>query len=303
MRVLVTGGVGFIGRATVEAMVSEGFEVTVVDRDESPGRSRPGVDFIAGDLRDPSVVKDALSAAHDGVVHLAAMTSVLRSVERPGEVFESNVGVTAALLEGCRAYGIANFVMGSTNAVVGNGATGLLTEKSPLAPLTPYGATKAAAEMLLSSYVASYGMAACSLRFTNVYGPGMANKDSVVARLMRAALYRRGIQIYGDGEQVRDYLFVGDAARAVLVALRGEVGGPLIVGSGTSTSMNELHRMACRATGVEIAAQHVARRQGEMAAVRVDTSRAASLGLTPSRTLEEGLVETWRYFESLAEPG
>ena len=183
-----------------------------------------------------------LDAGTDAVVHLAALTSVLRSVEDPAGTYEVNVAVTANLLELAREREVGTFIFASTNAVAGDVGRHVITERTPLRPMTPYGATKAAAEMLLSSYAAAYGIDACALRFSNVYGPGMARKDSFVPRLMRAARSGAGIDIYGDGAQLRDLVHVDDIMHGMLTAWRAGYSGPLIVASGTSDSVNDMRR-------------------------------------------------------------
>lgn len=293
MRVLVTGGSGFVGRALVGRLAARGDAVRVVDLRPFPG---PGVDALVGDLRDPAVVEAALAGGLDAVVHLAAVTSVLRSKEAPHEVFTTNVAATELLLEGCRTRGVRRFVLASSNAVVGDVGRRTIDETLSLAPLTPYGATKAAAEMLCSAYAASFGLVTVALRFTNLYGPGMQDKDSVVARLMRAARAGGGIEVYGDGEQLRDYLYIDDACRALELALDLSAPTTLCVGLGRSVSMNELHRLACEATGRAIGKVHVPPKAGEMPAVVVDTSRLEALGLRPAVDLPEGLAATWRDF-------
>src|SRR3954447_10426345 len=215
MRVLVTGGLGFIGRHVVAVLRAEGHRVTVVDRVPFDD---PEVPCVTGELEDLSVRDAALDAGADAVVHLAAETSVLGSMAQPGIVHRVNVDVTAALLELCRGRGVGAFVMASTNAVVG-AHDGAMTERVPLAPLTPYGATKAAAEMLMSGYHGAYGMRTVALRLTNVYGPGMHHKDSFVPRLMRAAADDAGVTVYGDGRQQRDLVHVSDVVRAFLTAV------------------------------------------------------------------------------------
>lgn len=297
MRILVTGGAGFLGRALVPALAVRGDEVVVADLVAFPA---PSVRCVVGDLRDPAVVDRATAWRPEAVVHLAALTSVVESTRRPAEVFETNVVATQLLLERCRLLDVESFLLASTNAVVGDASKGAINERSPLAPLTPYGATKAAAEMMVSAYASSYGLAGASLRFTNIYGPGMTTKDSVVVRLMRAALSGGTLRIYGDGGQRRDYVFVGDAVRAVSAALGQRVRGPLTVGSGHSVSVNELHRLASAATGVAIGSETVERPPGEMDSVVVDTARAAAIGFRASVSLPEGLVATWKDFCAVA---
>lgn len=293
MRVVVTGGSGFIGRHVVARLSARGDEVSVVDLRPFGGE---GVPLVVGDLRDRPVVDEAVGAGVDAVVHLAAITSVLQSVNEPDAVFRTNVVATEHLLERCRDLGVGRLVFASTNAVVGDVGRAIIDESLALHPLTPYGATKAAAEMLLSAYASSYGITAVALRFTNVYGAGMQVKDSVVARLMRAALSGGGIQVYGDGEQLRDYVHVTDAAAAIEHGLALDAADTLTIGAGRSVSMNELHAIACKATGVDIGKEHVPAKPGEMPAVVVSNAKARASGWTPAHSLEEGIAATWQDF-------
>jgi UDP-glucose 4-epimerase len=294
LRVLVTGGSGFIGRHVVARLRARGDDVSVVDLKPFPD---PDVRCIVGDLRNRSVAEEAVTRDLDGVVHLAAITSVLLSVNEPDAVFHTNVVATEYLLEQCRQLGVRRFVFASTNAVAGDVGTATIDETLSLRPLTPYGATKAAAEMLMSAYAASYGLTCVALRFTNVYGAGMQTKDSVIARLMRAALTGGGIQIYGDGEQLRDYVYVTDAAAAIEHGLAMANSDVLTIGAGESVSMNELHRLTAEVTDVAISKEHVPGKPGEMPAVIVDISHAASVGWTPAFTVREGLAATWQDFQ------
>ncbi len=298
MRVLVTGGSGFVGRHLVPRLQARGDEVRVVDLRPYPDAS---CDALVGDLRDRAVVDRALEEGFDAVVHLAAITSVLQSVNDPHGVFTTNVDATELLLERARVLGVGRFVFASSNAVVGNVGQRVIDETIPLHPLTPYGATKAAAEMLLSAYGASYGLRAVALRFTNLYGAGMQVKDSVVARLMRAALTGGELEIYGDGEQLRDYLYVSDACASIELALALGESDVLTIGAAASVSMNTLHRMACEATGVDIPARHVAAKAGEMPAVVVDIARARAAGFSPGYELATGLAATWADFQRQPE--
>jgi UDP-glucose 4-epimerase len=244
------------------------------------------------------VVESALQEGTSGVFHLAGVTSVLESQRDPVAVYEANVAVTAALLERARQVGASSFVLASTNAVVGDVGDDRIDEQSPLRPLTPYGATKAAAEMLCSAYAASYAIAAAAVRLTNVYGPGMDHKDSIVPRLLRAARTGASFQVYGDGRQVRDYLHLDDAVESLLVAWRTGLSGPLTAGFGTSVSVNKLVGLVREVTGAKLPVTHVDPRAGEMPSVRVDIQRAAELGFRPGVALPDGLARTWRRLEA-----
>jgi len=150
LRILVTGGSGFIGRHVVSDLSSAGARVRVLDLQPHPD---PGVDLVQGDMVEPDVLDAALQGGVDGVVHLAAVTSVLRSVEHPVLTYRTNVEATSMLLEGARSAGATSLVFASTNAVTGPMRGPAITESEVLQPLTPYGATKAAGEMLMSAYV------------------------------------------------------------------------------------------------------------------------------------------------------
>lgn len=292
-RVLVTGGAGFIGTRLVRALAAAGAETVVADLHPHPDAD---VRSVVGDLRDPEVQRRALTPGTDAVVHLAAMTSVLRSMEQPAQVYQTNVAMTADLLELARETGTRTFLFASTNAVTGDVGDTAIDEGMPLRPLTPYGATKAAAEMLLSAYTASYGMRCCALRFANVYGPGMARKDSMVPRLMRAARSGAQVEIYGDGKQARDFVHVDDVIQAILLAWRTGHVGPLIVGSGRSVSVNELVDLTRRVTGAPLPTRYVPAKPGEMPAVVLDVSAARALGFRPRYDLEAGLATVWPEF-------
>ncbi|MGH3433291.1 MAG: NAD-dependent epimerase/dehydratase family protein [Thermocrispum sp.] len=298
-RVLVTGGCGFIGRAVVEGFRRKGMAVVVADR-EPPDAEIDGVSYLKGDLTDASLREAAVAPGTAGIVHLAARTSVLQSVQHPTETYADNVAVTQELLELARARGVRRFLLASTNAVVGDVGAATITEDLPLRPLTPYGATKAACEMLLSGYAGAYGMTTCALRFTNVYGPGMLHKDSFVPRMMRAAMSGDGVRVYGDGRQRRDLVHVDDVVAGTLSAWDSGYTGRAIVGSGRSVSVLELIETVRGVTGRPVPAEQVPAPDGEMPAVVVDVSRSAeTIGYRPSMGLADGLASVWRYFLEL----
>ena len=292
-QVVVTGGSGFIGRRLVKRLQDEGVEVTVIDLKPFPGRA---VRSVVGDTYDPAVIAKAVTTDTDTIFHFAASTSVLKSVVDPDLTFRNNIAATHQLLEAARRNSVRSFIFASSNAVAGDVGSATITEDTVLRPLSPYGATKAAMEMMLSSYSASYGILGGALRFSNVYGPGMAEKDSFIPRLMRAALNGTGVEIYGDGEQIRDVVHVDDVVSGVLTAWRTGHIGPLIIASGSSISVNDMVKTARKITKAPIPVHHVDAKQGEMPAVVVDISRAKALGYHPEFSFEKGLMTVWTDF-------
>jgi UDP-glucose 4-epimerase len=292
-RVLVTGGAGFIGRRLVRALTAAGHEVAVIDLRPYSG---DGVEMVTGDIRDDAVLARAVRPGTDTIIHLAAITSVVDSIDDPVGTYQTNVAATASLLELARTTGVTTFLLASTNAVVGNVGDETITERSPLRPLSPYGATKAAAEMLLSCYAGVYGMTTCAMRFSNVYGPGMQQKDSFIPRLMRAARDGKGVQVRGDGSMVRDVVHVDDVVQGILAAWRAGHIGPVILGSGQSVSVMDMVEAARSVTGAPLPVEHVPVGPGEMPAVLLDTSVARGLGYVPGYDLKSGLATVWPEF-------
>jgi UDP-glucose 4-epimerase len=296
-RVLVTGGSGFIGRHVVADLRDAGARVRIVDLVAHPD---PEIEIVRGDIAEPDVLDAAFDGGIDAVVHLAAVTSVLRSLEHPELTFQINVAATASLLEAARVAGASALVFASTNAVTGPMQGPAISEAATLRPLTPYGATKSAAEMMMSAYTASYGLRCASLRLTNVYGPGMQAKDSIVARLMRAIRLGTAFEIYGDGRQVRDYVHAADVTAAVRFGLASDAwAGPIVVGAGRSLSVLEVVGAVRRVTAAPLEVTHGPPRAGEMPAVIVDASRARSLGWAPRLRFESGLEGVWEEWSAI----
>jgi UDP-glucose 4-epimerase len=298
-RVLVTGGSGFIGRQVVATLSAAGAKVRVVDLQPHPD---PAVDIVLGDIADPEVIEAAFDgdpagsggARFDGVVHLAAVTSVLKSVEQPELTYRTNVQGTHRVLEGARAAGVSALVMASTNAVTGPMEEPKIHERARLRPMTPYGATKAAGEMMMSAYTAVYGVRCTAIRLTNVYGPGMQAKDSIIARLMRCIRLGHTFEVYGAGTQVRDYVHSLDVVAAVELALTDpDWSGPVVIGSGTSLSVLDVVAEVKRVTGAEFTVTHGAAKVGEMPAVIVDNANARSMGWEPRYDFTTGVSGVW----------
>ncbi|MDA8196176.1 MAG: NAD-dependent epimerase/dehydratase family protein [Actinomycetota bacterium] len=301
--IVVTGGSGFIGSAISKHLAGRGYRVSNIDLVH---REMSGVSYIGCDIRNRDSLEALFPNDADGVIHMAAITSVLQSKKDPVGVFETNLSATSSLLEISRLRGVKTFHMASSNAVFGSilplGRSSKdeidikFTEEMSLYPLTPYGATKAAAEMLGAAYNDSYGITFGSLRLTNVYGTDMGGKDSIVPRIMRSIINKTSIEIYGDGLQWRDYIFIDDVVDAFTLALEDGWNGPTIVGSGVSYSVLDLIAAVERATDHKVDFSHVESKGGEMRGVRVDISLAKGRGFNPRFSIEDGLSRVYHDF-------
>jgi UDP-glucose 4-epimerase len=303
MRSLVTGGAGFIGSNLVDALVGRGDEVTVLD-DLSTGRSENlegalsnGARLVEQDIRDRDAVAEAVAGARPDVIfHLAAQIDVRKSVADPAFDASINVGGTANLLEAARETDVRRFVFTSTGGAIygeGQGQELPLGEDAPLAPLSPYGQSKLAAEGYLALYERLYGRSGVSLRLGNVYGPRQdpLGEAGVIAIFCGRIEAGERPTVYGDGRQTRDYIYVGDVVDAALAAASSELTGPVNIGTGRATDVLELVDRMRAISGAEgFEAEFAPPRTGEVQEVSVDPARAeAELGWSPKVGLDEGL--------------
>jgi UDP-glucose 4-epimerase len=295
VRILVTGGAGFIGANLVRLLLQHGHEVTVLDN-LSTGRREYLADLplelVVGDILDADLVNQVV-AGHDGVVHLAAQTGVPGSLENPRRDCEVNVLGTLNLLEASRHAGVKRFVFASSNAPLGRQAPPATEDKAPL-PLSPYGASKLAGEGYCLAYHGSWGLGTVVLRFANVYGPYSAHKGSVVAKFFKDIAREGRITIHGDGQQTRDFVYVGDLCRAILLALESDVGGEVFqIATGVETSILELAQRIQEMIEQDLTMQHGPARQGD---IRKNYSGIAKvqemLDWKPLVQLEYGLHKT-----------
>ena len=300
MRAIVTGGAGFIGSHVAEALLARGDEVHVLD-DLSTGYREnvpDGAALHVGDIREPDEIVDAVEP--DAILHFAAQANVRVSVERPAHDAEINVFGTLQILEAARRYD-ATIVLASTGGAIYGECDRPAAERAPRRPLSPYGTSKLAAEEYVATYNRLYGTNHVSLRYANVYGPRqVAHGEAGVVAIFMGALRDGGTpRIYGDGMQTRDYVHVGDAARATLAALERKRGGVFNIGTGIETSVLELYTAIERASGVEQVAEHAPQRLGELQRSVLDVSLAArELGWTPAVALDDGLARTWEWVSS-----
>jgi UDP-glucose 4-epimerase len=301
-RILITGGLGFIGGNLVHRLNGR-FMLRVLDDGSTGSRScveDADIDVIDGDIRDSAIVEAALDDV-DLVVHLAAHTRVLDSIMAPRQNFETNVVGTMNVLLGMRERGMTRLVSASTGGAILGDAVPPVHERMVPAPLSPYGASKLAAEGYCSAFAASYGMNLISLRFSNVYGPGSLHKGSVIAVFMKQILRKEEIVVYGDGSQVRDFVYVGDIVAGIESALSADTSGVFQLGSGIPTSINQLLKLLSDVLGESKMPPvcYAPFRTGEVRETWCDIGRArAGLHFEPSMDLDDGLRETWRWFNA-----
>ena len=302
MKVLVTGGAGFIGSHIVDALVEAGHEVVVLD-DLSTGHRdyvNPKARFIEMDIRDAALADVFAQERFDVISHQAARCDVRASVQDPFTYEDVNVRGGLKLLECCRQFETTKVIFASTGGAVYGEPKYLPTdERHPLQPLDPYGATKAAFELFLHAYGVNYGLRYTVLRYPNVYGPRQDpfGEAGVVAIFIGQML--RGLQatVNGDGEQQRDFVYVSDVVRVNLLALDDGDGGVYNLGWGVGVSVNQIFRTLKAMTGYPLEEIHGPPRPGEVRHSCLDARKAhAELGWEPTVGLDEGLWQTVEYF-------
>ncbi len=300
MKISVTGGLGFIGTTLVTKLREElDAEVVILDNLSNPsGDLEIGdrVSHLNGDIRDPDAIKDALEGS-DAVVHLAAHTRVIESIEDPRINFDINVVGTFNILETMRSSGIQRFVGASTGGAILGEAEPPISEEMPAKPASPYGASKLAGEGYCWAYAQSYGLKAASLRFSNIYGPHSRHKSSVVAAFLKDILERGMVTVYGDGSQTRDYLFVEDLCDGIIASIQHGVEGVYQLGFGKPTSVNELIAIIRKVTGIKFDVDYQDFRAGEILHTYCNIEQARTrFGYNPATELADGVAKTWEWF-------
>jgi UDP-glucose 4-epimerase len=294
LRAIVTGGAGFIGSHVVDALIARGDEVLVLD-DLSRGKRTnvPEAQLEVVDIRQPL---DDRFEGTEVCFHLAAQVDVRLAVERPDHDAQVNVLGTVNVLEAARRHG-TQVVLASTGGAIYGECDRPAPEDAPRRPLSPYGVSKLAGEEYLAAYNRLHGTSHASLRYGNVYGPRQDphGEAGVVAIFFGRLAAGERARIFGDGQQTRDYVYVGDVARATLAAAGR--GGVFNVGTGIETSVVELYELCRQVAGSDLNAEHAEARLGELQRSVLDGSRAKrGLSWLPEVGLEEGLRRTWESF-------
>ena len=307
MRALVTGGAGFIGSHLVDRLVDIGHDVIVLDN-FSTGRTKnlsrslhhQNLKVMTGDIRKISRSFVKRLRGVDIVCHLAAVTSVQQSVRDPVFTTEANLVGTLNVLQAAKALKAQRVVFASSAAVYGRPRTFPIAEDAIVSPISPYGASKAASELYLRSFVENHGIEAVSLRYFNVYGPRQTASQyaGVISIFAKRALNQQPLQIFGDGSQTRDFIFVSDVVDATMASLEmTSKNRTFNIASGNETTVLELARVVQRITGSPTGLEFCPPRTGDIPRSVADTARAKKELRFEARTsLEDGLSATIGWF-------
>ncbi len=296
---VVTGGLGFIGSHLAERLVADGWHVRIADNRPAanwqPASIATGtVEVVECDIRDASAVATAAISA-DVIFHQAAVASVQRSIEHPRETVEVNIGGTLNVLEAARQQSVRRVVFASSAAVYGDGPESPKTETLPPRPLSPYAVSKLTGEHLCQVYAHLHGLQTVSLRYFNVFGPRQdpsSPYSGVISRFTDAIQRGAAVTIFGDGEQTRDFVYVGDVVRANLLAATAPHanGRAFNIGSGRATSLNTLLAVLSDIVGAGVIADYQPARPGDIRASVADISAARSaLGFSVEHDLSRAL--------------
>jgi UDP-glucose 4-epimerase len=301
MKILITGGLGFIGTNLIKKLIKDdNYQVTVLDNYSNTSNTiDDSTEFriIEGDIENAELVSSVVRD-NDIVVHFAAHTRVIDSIETPLKNFSINVVGTLNILEAMHKHNIPRIINASTGgAILGEVKPPVHEEIAPK-PMAPYGASKLAAEAYCSAYAHSYGMSFMNLRFSNVYGKYSINKASAVAAFIKSIIRTRKVTVYGDGSQTRDYLYVEDLADGIIQAIQSSCNGTYQLGSGIPTSINTLLSVLKETLPVDFECTYENFRSGEIKHTHCDISKARNgFGYNPVTTLQDGIKSTWEWYK------
>ncbi|HKT46458.1 MAG TPA: SDR family oxidoreductase [Candidatus Acidoferrales bacterium] len=311
MRYLVTGGAGFIGSNTVDELVRRGHSVVVLDdlssgKEENLAETRNKITFIKGSITDIEVVRKAVQEA-DYVLHLAARTSVPRSVKDPIETNRINIDGTLNVLVAARDAKVKRVVFAASSSAYGETPTLPKVETMSPQPISPYGVTKFVGELYAQTFGRCYGLENVSVRYFNIFGPRQdpgSPYSGVLAKFCTCFLEGTQPVVFGDGEQTRDFTYVDNAVQANLLACEApNVSGRVFnVGVGGRTSLNEVLRVLGEVSGNRLEAKYDPPREGDIRDSQADISQAREwLGYEPAVAFDEGLRRTFEWYKSSAK--
>ena len=315
---LITGGCGFIGLSFIARILRESPETSirvfdnlsvgtredlseVISAVEKEHNVKPtGIELVEGDIRDYKICHKCCDGI-DVIIHLAANTGVAPSIENPRYDMEANVIGIFNMLEAARLNNVKKFIFASSGASIGEVEPPIHEEKVPR-PVSPYGASKLAGEAYCSAYFWTFGIKTVALRFANVYGPLSKHKNSVVAKFLKQALSGETLEIYGDGSQTRDFIYIDDLIQAIILSIELDVGGEVFqIATFKETTVDEIAKkiknLVAKEFGVKVSIIHGKTRIGDVKRNYSDISKAKKmLGFSPDFNLDKGLKNTFEYF-------
>lgn len=315
---LITGGCGFIGLSLIARLLRENPETRirvldnfsvgtredlfdVISLVEKEHNIKPaGIELVVGDIRDYDICNKCCDGI-DVIVHLAANTGVAPSIENPKYDMEANVVGLFNMIEAARQNNVKKFIFASSGASIGEVEPPIHEEKVPR-PVSPYGASKLAGEAYCSAYYRSFGIKTVSLRFANVYGPLSKHKNSVVAKFLKQAFSGETLEIYGDGSQTRDFIYIDDLIEAIILSIKADVGGEVFqIATFKETTVEEIamkiKNLVEHSLGTKVSITHGRTRTGDVKKNYSDISKAKKmLGFFPEFDLDKGLKNTFEYF-------
>jgi len=306
-KAVVTGGAGFIGSHLAEALSEHDYHLTILDNlstgkkeNIAPLLTKKIIEFVQGSITDLPLLQKLFVNA-DFIFHLAAIASVPRSIDEPRLCHETNVTGTLNVLIAARDNKVKKVVNASSCAIYGD-APGLpKKEDMPINPLSPYAVTKLAAENYCQIFQNVYSLPSVSLRFFNIFGPRQnpnSEYAAAIPKFIKIKSQGKKIHIYGDGKATRDYIYVKDAVNAFILAAESDASGINNIGSGKSTTVNELVELISKLTGNNTPPVYSPPRPGDILHSLADISKARTFGFNPMYNLERGLKDTIRYMKS-----
>ena len=299
MKFLVTGGAGFIGRHLIAKLLRDEHNITIFDNFSSSSKNdishllENGVSLVTGDILDYDLLLKSM-ANHDFVIHLAAQTSVSQSIADPKTTIDIIVDGTVNVLKSCVKTNVKNLIFSSSGAVYGNSLDAIISENSQLSPLSSYGASKLVAEYNLQTFSKLFGLNCISLRLFNVYGNGQSSEAGVIKKFLKNISKELPLEIFGDGTQTRDFVYISDVTQAFYRAIKNieaKYGDVYNIGSGVATSINELASLLISSKGKDLPIIHKTAIQGEIKDSKADISLAENdIGYSPEVSLRDGLA-------------
>jgi UDP-glucose 4-epimerase len=305
-KILITGGAGFIGSHIVDELINEN-EITIIDNLTTGSiknlkyPEHENLNFIEGDIR--KINFDEFTSGTDYIFHLAAMASVPLSVEKPEECNEINVNSTVRLLNSAVKNNVKKIVFSSSSSVYGENKNMPLKETEMPMPTSPYAASKASCELYLRTFYESYGLNYTVLRYFNVFGPRQDKNSqyaAVIPNFISALLEGKQAEIYGDGEQTRDFVYIGDIAKANINACESDFNGIVNIASGKKLTINRLYEIIKNTLGSDLEPKYLPERPGDIKHSLADTGNMEKINLKiDSGDFENQLIETINWFKTI----